>query len=93
MGFCQRILRPSIAMYGCLRRRWKLRSQAVGEWRCANGILQGCGVSVVLLSCLVIVWLLAVSAEAPASAEAEPGGYADDIHAVSRTVSGSGYQS
>ena len=89
MGLSHRILKPIQTMYGVLRRRWKLASQSVGaEWSCTNGILQGCGVSVVLLNALVTVWLQAVSAETASEAEVKPGGYADDIHAVTKTVQG-----
>ena len=89
MGLSPRILQPIRAMYGVLQRRWKLAQHSVGaEWSCTNGILQGCGVSVVLLNALVTLWLQAVSTEVPAAAEIRPGGYADDIHAVSKTVQG-----
>ena len=58
------------------------------EWQCTNGILQGCGVSVVLLNALVTLWLHAVSVETPVADSIKPGGYADDIHAVSKTAAG-----
>ena len=67
-------------MYANLNRYWKLGKTAIGApWRATNGVLQGCGVSVVLLNSMVTLWLRAVSMEGPSAASAVPGGYADDI--------------
>ena len=87
MQVSSRILVPMKAMYASLTRRWKLSQTVVGtEWRTSNGILQGCGVSVILLNCLVCVWLHAVSSEVEVPHTIHPGGYADDIHAVAPSV-------
>ena len=60
-GLHPRLLGPLRTMYTRLRRRWKIGRKGVGqEWSAANGILQGCGIPVVLLNCLVAVWLRAV---------------------------------
>lgn len=42
--------------------------------------------SVILFNALVTLWLRAVSIETPAVSQTKPGGYADDIHAVSSQV-------
>ena len=83
MGLPSGILQPMRHMYNDLKRYWKLGKTAIGQpWQTTNGVLQGCGVSVVLLNCLVTLWLRAVSAEVPSSV---PGGYADDVHATATT--------
>lgn len=64
MGLSNRILAPMQTMYASFKRRWKLSKNAVGTgWTATNGILQGCGVSVVLLNCATTLWLQAVSCE------------------------------
>lgn len=74
IGLGSQVLGPIRSMYSSLQRRWKLGKDVVGStWQTSNGILQGCGVSVVL-DTLVTFWLYAMSAEVPASAEPRPGG-------------------
>ena len=80
MGLPFGLLQPMKHMYANLNRYWKLGKTAIGApWRATNGVLQGCGVSVVLLNSMVTLWLRAVSMEVPSAASAVPGGYADDI--------------
>eukprot|EP00973_Karenia_brevis_P069538 9668694-Karenia_brevis.AAC.1 len=64
MGISPKILSPLRAMYGNLRRYFRLGGGALGkEFEATNGILQGCAVSVVLLNALLGVWAHAVQAE------------------------------
>ena len=57
-------------------------------WKAYNGILQGCGLSVVLLNCLTAVWARAAEEEANPEDGVQTGGYADDIHRVAETQRG-----
>ena len=76
-------------MYANLKRRWKIGRQGVGEeWQAYNGILQGCGLSVVLLNCLTAVWIRALEEEADPKDKVQGGGYADDINGTAASQKG-----
>ena len=78
-GAHDRIMRPLRAAYSTLERRFKIGGVGVGEpFRCTNGILQGCPLSVVLLNAIIAVWTHAIEREAGVKGEA----YADDIYAL-----------
>ena len=88
-GLHARILGPLKTMYANLKRRWKIGRQGVGEeWQAYNGILQGCGLSVVLLNCLTAVWIRALEEEADPKDEVQGGGYADDINGTAASQKG-----
>eukprot|EP00973_Karenia_brevis_P069640 9683239-Karenia_brevis.AAC.1 len=63
-------------MYAHLWRRFKLPCGVGAEFVAANGILQGCPLSVILVNAVMSVWSKAVEMEIP-STHAES--YADDI--------------
>ena len=63
IGMPTRVLSPLRAMYGSLRRRFRLGASVGDEWQATNGILQGCPLSVFLLNALMAVWSRAVEAE------------------------------
>eukprot|EP00973_Karenia_brevis_P020126 2761904-Karenia_brevis.AAC.1 len=79
MGLSPRILTPVSAMYGSLRRFFRVGGGIGMKFMCTNGILQGCPVSVVLLNALVAVWANALPAEVRG---AQTTAYADDTYAL-----------
>ena len=84
-----KILKPLQTMYHQLRRAWKYGKDTVGkEWKATNGMLQGCGLSVILLNVLVAIWSQAVTQEAQPEDEVRPRAYADDTGGTAKTVEG-----
>eukprot|EP00973_Karenia_brevis_P016635 2278244-Karenia_brevis.AAC.1 len=65
MGMPSEVLRPLSSMYRQLRRRFRANGGCGREYVATNGILQGCPLSILLLSALVSVWSKAVQTEVP----------------------------
>ena len=65
LGMDARIAGPLRSMYRDLRRYFRVGQGIGAEFTASNGILQGCPLSVVLLSALVAVWCKAVRHEVP----------------------------
>ena len=78
-----RVRSPLRAMYGSLRRRFRLGASVGDEWQATNGILQGCPLSVFLLNALMAVWSRAVEAEV---AGAQAVSYADDPYILGHSA-------
>eukprot|EP00973_Karenia_brevis_P060427 8407275-Karenia_brevis.AAC.1 len=82
MGMPDRVLKPVRAMYGRLRRRFKMAGGVGLEFTASNGILQGCPLSVIMLNALMSIWARAVEAEVPKAGAAV---YADDKCALTQS--------
>ena len=84
------IIRGPRSMNNCLGRRFKFGGIGYGPvWRCTNGILQGCPISVMMLNILMSVWGARNDGINERSGndlrEVEPQGYADDCCVTATT--------
>ena len=57
-------------------------------WAAFNGILQGCGLTVVIFNTPASIWLKALECEAPQGSGVVGRGYADDVHGQAKTRKG-----
>ena len=83
MGLCPRVLSGLKAIYGQLRRQFKVGGLVGSCFASSNGRLQGCPLSVLLLNMYIETWCRTIKATVP---EARPRGYADDIGATAPSV-------
>ena len=78
-GIDARVLLPLQGVYAQMKRVYRLRGSCSSLWTCANGILQGCALSMIGLNAMVASILEATEAFIPSVV---PRAYADDISAT-----------
>ena len=78
-GLPDQVARPWIAMYGQLRRRFMIHGVLSREVGHVNGLLQGCPLSMLMISLLMGTWLAELNLQLPS---VEGRVFADDLSAV-----------